>query len=49
MPLYPEAAASTLPATDAICDRIMTLPIGAAMDVTDAEYVITQLREVLPR
>ncbi|MFA6147329.1 MAG: DegT/DnrJ/EryC1/StrS family aminotransferase [bacterium] len=50
MPLYAGSGpARPLPVTDAVCERILTLPFGAGMDRKDADYVITQLREVLPR
>ncbi len=50
MPLYTNGAdPSPLPVTDAVCERILTLPFGAGMDVNDADYVIDMLKEVLPR
>lgn len=50
MPLYAKGVAPPpLPVTDAICERIMTLPFGAGMDENDADYVIATLQEVLPR
>jgi perosamine synthetase len=35
----------TLPNTDHICERILTLPISASMSTEDADYVIAQLKE----
>ena len=49
MPLYRKGAAPPLPVTEAVCERILTLPFGAAIEGADAEYVINQLREVVPR
>lgn len=50
MPLYSKGGCTVpLRTTDAVCERILTLPFGAGMDGSDAEYVIAQLREVLPR
>lgn len=50
MPLYTGGGPSAaLPHTEAVADRILTLPIGAGMDRHDAESVTDALREVLPR
>jgi len=49
MPLYARGGSQPpLPHTESVCERILTLPFGAAMDGKDADYVIAQLREVLP-
>jgi perosamine synthetase len=45
MPLY--AQELTLPNTEKICQRIMTLPISASMNLEDADYVITQLQKII--
>jgi len=46
MPLYAPFSRA-LPETDRLADRIMTLPIGAAMTVTDVDDVADQLLELL--
>lgn len=47
MPLYQPDPASHLPQTERVCPRIMTLPISASMTIEDAEYVVSQLKEVI--
>jgi dTDP-4-amino-4,6-dideoxygalactose transaminase len=47
MPFYVRNGQMTLPHTDSICDRIMTLPISASMTLEDAEYVIFHLKECM--
>lgn len=47
MPLYAFAEPPALPNTENICKRIITLPISASMNLNDAEYVISQLRELI--
>ncbi len=46
MSLYDQQA-TTLPNTDYIAERNITLPISANMTVTDAEYVMEHLAEIL--
>lgn len=46
MPLYKSYAAS-LPATDDLAKRIMTLPISASMTLADAEYVVQSLANLI--
>ena len=46
MPLYGRRSPS-LPVTEGICMRIMTLPISASMSPADADYVCDHLAEVL--
>ncbi|MBN1877017.1 MAG: DegT/DnrJ/EryC1/StrS family aminotransferase [Anaerolineae bacterium] len=46
MPLY-GVPQPTLPNTEAICERILTLPISASMNLDDAEYVVAQFKELL--
>ena len=48
MPYYRDIDSVELEVTEYLAPRIMTLPIGAAMDEPDANYVITHLRELLP-
>jgi len=47
MPVYQAGSRPVLPNTDALADRILTLPISASMFSTDVEYVAEQLIEVL--
>ena len=47
MPVYQSGGRPSLPHTDAIADRILTLPISVAMQLADADYVVTQLLDVL--
>ena len=47
MPYYRGIDDVKLEVTEYLEPRIMTLPIGAAMDVADADYVIAHLRELL--
>lgn len=47
MPLYAEYAGGSLPETERICERILTLPISASMSADDADYVLTHLRELI--
>lgn len=47
MPLYNEEQQPNLPNTEHICRQIMTLPISASMKIEDAEYVVTQLKQLL--
>lgn len=46
MPLYGQAGTS-LPATEAVCRRIMTLPISASMLEADADYVLDQILDLV--
>ncbi len=46
MPLYADKRVS-LPRTESVCNRIMTLPISASMTVADADYVLEQLQELI--
>jgi dTDP-4-amino-4,6-dideoxygalactose transaminase len=36
-----------LPNTEAIYERIITLPISASMNMDDADYIIEQLKELI--
>jgi perosamine synthetase len=45
MPLYDTQL--TLLNTEKICERIMTLPISASMNLEDAKYVVTQCQELI--
>lgn len=48
MPLYHRAGESApLPVTEAVAQEILTLPISAAMDVADADYVCDQISELV--
>ncbi len=47
MPLYQAHGRPSLPVTDEIAQRILTLPISSSMTVADADYVVGQLRELL--
>lgn len=48
MPLYKVFNRDTsLPNTEFVSPRIMTLPISASMELDDAKYVITQLKGIL--
>ena len=46
MPLYGQTQAS-LPVTDYLASRILTLPISASMSVADVDYVATHLTDIL--
>lgn len=46
-PLYAAHGISQLPATEALAERIMTLPISAKMTVVDVDYVVENLVELL--
>jgi perosamine synthetase len=46
MPLY-GAHQPSLPGTEALASRLMTLPISASMTVADADYVLEQLQELM--
>jgi perosamine synthetase len=47
MPLYASARPTSLPVTDRISERVLTLPISASMSVDDARQVIAALSQVL--
>jgi perosamine synthetase len=47
MPLYRRNGATTLPHTERIATRILTLPIGASVTVDDAAEVVGAVRELL--
>lgn len=47
MPLYGCANQSHLPNTEMICERVLTLPISASMDIEDADYVVSKFKEVI--
>ena len=49
MPLYAAARPAVLPATDHVAERILTLPISAAMTEDDARQVSSTLTHVLER
>jgi perosamine synthetase len=46
MPVYAHPAGVTLPVTDRLADRILTLPISASMTLADVDYVAAQLLEL---
>lgn len=47
MPAYRASLRGKLPQTDALGERILTLPISAAMTSGDVDYVVAHLAEVL--
>lgn len=48
MPLYRDKEQQpVLPNTEAIYERIITLPISASMNMDDADYIIEQLKELI--
>jgi len=47
MPLYNSENQEKLPNTEKVCQRIMTLPISASMNLEDADYVIKQIKELI--
>ena len=47
MPLYGDAGLERLPHTEEICRRIVTLPISASMTRDDADYVCSNLLEIM--
>jgi len=47
MPFYRQYAQSPLANTEQIMDEIMTLPIGASVNLEDARYVVEQLTDLL--
>jgi dTDP-4-amino-4,6-dideoxygalactose transaminase len=47
MPVYKTAGRVSLPNTDALADRILTLPISASMTADDVDDVVSQLEDVL--
>lgn len=47
MPLYADGSHSSLPNTENICERNLTLPISASMTLEDAEYVVTQFKKLI--
>jgi len=47
MPYYRDIDPVKLEVTEDLADRIMTLPIGAAMREADADYVVSHLRDLL--
>ncbi len=49
MPLYGGGPPASLPATEQVAPRIMTLPISAGMTVDDAQYVIVRLKALMER
>lgn len=46
-PLYTQHGVCALPTTEALADRIMTLPISAKMTLADTDYVAEQLAHLL--
>jgi perosamine synthetase len=46
MELYEKFGVPKLPATERICDRILTLPISASMTSADADYVCGHFKDV---
>ena len=47
MPLYSVHGTPALPNTEIVSQQIMTLPISAAMEEDDADYVVTHIKELL--
>ena len=47
MPLYSAHGHASLPNTEKVCERILTLPISGSMSLDDADYVILNLEELL--
>lgn len=47
MPVYQAYARAPLPNTDALADRILTLPITVSMTAADVRYVVAHLVDVL--
>jgi perosamine synthetase len=47
MPVYQADGRVSLPHTDALGDRILTLPVSATMTVADVDYVVEQFADVL--
>lgn len=47
MPLYAHRTPGPLPVTDHVAARILTLPISASMTLSDADYVLEQLLDIL--
>ena len=47
MPAYQAGTRGTLPNTDALADRILTLPISASMNIADVDDVVEQLADVM--
>jgi dTDP-4-amino-4,6-dideoxygalactose transaminase len=47
MPFYQRAGRVSLPHTDALADRILTLPVNVGMSRADVDYVVEHLADVL--
>ena len=47
MSVYQSGGRPLLPHTDAIADRILTLPVSVAMDAADADYVVAQFLDLV--
>ena len=47
MPVYQHGASSSLPNTEALAPRIMTLPISASMTSADVDYIVDSLLDVI--
>jgi len=47
MPLYSAHGNASLPNTEKVCERVLTLPISGSMSLDDADYVILHLVELL--
>ncbi len=47
MPVYQSGGRPSLPHTDALADRILTLPISAAMQPADVDYVVGHLLDLV--
>ena len=47
MPLYGDAPFESLPVTEDVCRRILTLPISSSMTTDDADYVCRNLAEIM--
>ncbi len=49
MPLFAEKDKVSLPHTDFVSERMITLPMSVSMGLDDADYVVAQLEEIIKR